>query len=159
MKLDNLTIDSIIELELKEVIQMTTNANKEELHENYTIVTRLQELLDSIYSDVRHSYDVFTKDTHTGDSRYSLSLTYLSMSYQSYLEFERLAYEHGLVNMDIDPVLTKYKHYRHQLKKAITNKDSDASYNSAFNKFTDAKEYVSEFFSSHIREIVRQNSI
>lgn len=67
------------------------------LEEMYTNVTYLRELLSSISSDVRHSYD--SLDEHKGDIRYSLSLTYLSMSHQTFLEFKRVAYENGLASL------------------------------------------------------------
>lgn len=154
--LATITTGSIIEGQLcqrdKEVKTMTMNTDR--LEEMYTNVTRLQELLDSIYSDVRHSYDAL--DEHKGDIRYSLSLSYLSMSHQSYLEFKRIAYENGLATTEITPFFEGYEHYKHQLKEVITDKDSNTSWlGSALRSFTDAKKNVAEFLSTWIKSVTR----
>lgn len=128
---------------------MTTDTEREEM---YTNVTQLQELLNSTYSDVRHSYDVLIDSEHKGDTAYTLSLTYLSMSHQSYLEFKRIYHENGLEHYEIDPFLKQYEHYKLQLKEVITEKDSNTSWLvSALDKFTEAKQSVDEFLTEFIK--------
>lgn len=128
---------------------MTANTNREEM---YTNVTQLQELLHSIYSDVRDSYDVLIDSNHEGDVKYSLSLTYLSMSHQSYLEFKRIYHQNGLERYEIDPFLKQYEHYKRQLKEVITDKDSNTSWLvSALDQFTKTKKSVDEFLGNFIK--------
>lgn len=154
--MDIVTTGSIIEGD-KEVKTMTTNTDREEMYAN---VTQLQELLHSISSDVRHSYDVLVKDSsnedgHGDDVRYTLSLGYLSMSHQSYLEFKRIYHQNGLEHYEIDPFLKQYEHYKVQLKEVITAKDSNTSWLvSALDQFTKAKQSVDEFLSEFIKNAI-----
>ncbi|AXI08152.1 hypothetical protein CV093_03970 [Oceanobacillus sp. 143] len=128
--------------------------NKDELQERFTNVSYLQELLHSIYSDLHDSYEVITK--HDGDLSYSLSLNYLAMSHQSFLEFKRVYHQYGLEHYEIDPLIEDYEHYKLQLKEVITDKDTNTSYvYSAFNKFTDTKKSVDEFLSNWIKNMVK----
>lgn len=127
--------------------------NKDELQERYTNLTYLRELLDSIYSDVNDSYAVL--NNYDGDMGYSLSLNYLVMSHQSYLEFKRMYHKNALEHYEIDSLFDDYENYKIQLKEVITDKDSNTSWlYSAFNKFTDTKVSVDEFLGNWIKNIV-----
>lgn len=136
---------------------MTTNTDRVEMYVN---ATQLQELLHSIYSDVRDSYDVLVRDSlnedgHSDDVRYTLSLGYLSMSHQSYLEFKRIYHQNGLEHYDIDPFLKGYEHYKRQLKEVITDKDSNTSWLvSALDQFTKTKKSVDGFLSEFIKNAI-----
>ncbi|GAB1786461.1 hypothetical protein [Priestia megaterium] len=124
------------------------------LEEMYTNVTYLRELLSSISSDVRHSYD--SLDEHKGDIRYSLSLTYLSMSHQTFLEFKRVAYENGLASLEVTPFFEKYEHYKYQLKEVITDRDANTSWlDSALSSFTETKTSVDEFLGNWLKNVVK----
>ena len=121
--------------------------NKEEIINMYTNVYYLLELLDSIYSDVSDSYEVLNK--HEGDISYSLSLNYLAISHQSYIEFKRVYHHYGMEHSEIDVLIGAYEHYKLQLKEVITDKDANTSWlTSALDSFTVTKNSVREFLSN-----------
>ena len=73
----------------------------------------LQEKIHSAYVDAIEAYDVLEK--HDTEVRYQLSLDYLSMSFQSYLEAKRVYFEAKMEHYDIDPFFQAYDHYKFQL--------------------------------------------
>lgn len=126
--------------------------NKDDLVAKFTIVTHLQELSHSVYSDVYDSYEILNK--HEDDIRYSLSLGYLTMAHQSILEFQRVYHQFGLEHYEIDLFIKGYEHYKTQLKEVITDKDSNTSWlQSGFDSFTDNKKSVDEFLNNWIADV------
>ncbi len=124
--------------------------SKEEVQEMIVNVGYLQELLNLVFSDVCDSYEVL--NNYDEDIRYSLSLNYLNMSHQSYLEFKRVYIQGELGHYEIEPFFRDYEHYRIQLKEVITNKDSNTSWlNSAMDKLTESKNSVDDFLGNSLK--------
>ncbi|MCU7712460.1 hypothetical protein OK414_14670 [Priestia sp. JV24] len=89
-------------------------------------VSYLQEKLDDAFSDARASYKVLEKQD--SDLRYQLSLTYMNMSFQSYIEAKRIYKEAHLEHHEFEGFFEAYKNYKFELKQVIIEKDQNTSW-------------------------------
>lgn len=114
------------------------------------MVMHMQELLHSTVSDAKHAYDVL--NNYDDDTSYNLSLSYLNMSYQSYLEFKRIYHKNSLEHYEIEPFIRDYEDYKHQLNEVITKKDSNTSWlYSAYTRLMNIEKEVNKFMSNWIK--------
>src|SRR5690625_3164656 len=132
--------------------------SKDETIEVMEILSYFSELLDKTYSDLRDSYKVLSN--FKDDFSYQLSLSYLNLSYQSYLELRRIYHQHKLQRGEIDPFFEAYDHYKYELKSVITKDDKNTSWlSSAYDEFVGRKEETSKFINDHIENMNELNNM
>jgi hypothetical protein len=124
--------------------------SNKEVEEMLYAVSYMQDLLHSTFSDASDAYEVLS--SHEGDTKYILSLNYLSMSHQSYLEMRKVYHTNQLEHYEIDPFFRAYDDFKFQLKQIITDKDTNSSWlMSQYNALTECKNSVDEFLGNWIR--------
>lgn len=94
---------------------------------------------------------------YEGDLKYSLSLNYLSMSNQCYLEMKRVYRFNRLNHYEIEPFFRDYEEFKLQLKQVITEeKDDNTSFlSSSYDTFTKSKKSDNEFLSNWIKTSIK----
>jgi hypothetical protein len=124
--------------------------SNKEVEEMLVSVSYMQDLLHSIFSDASDAYVVLSN--HDGDTKYILSLNYLSMSYQSYLEMRRVYHNNQLEHYEIDPFFRAYDDFKFQLKQIITEKDNNTSWLlSQYTTLSECKNSVAIFLENWIK--------
>ncbi len=88
----------------------------------------LKELMEETISPVMASYDVLIEGRYTEETSYQLSLGFLSIANQSYLQAKVLCNEKGLERSEIYPFFDSFKNYKFELKEYIAKKDDNSSW-------------------------------
>lgn len=86
----------------------------------------LQDMVEETYQDAIEAYEVLKNYEDT--TRHSLSLSYLMMANQSYIQSRKLCHEKKLEHYNIDGFLEAFRHYKNELKSVITKKDNNLSW-------------------------------
>lgn len=87
------------------------------------MVLRFQSHVDNAIDDIRSSYEVLKEQE--SDLRYQLSLSYLSMSWQSYLEARKLYIDPTLDVAEAERFFNSYNIYKSTLKRFINRKEQN----------------------------------
>jgi hypothetical protein len=114
-------------------------------------VSYMQDLMVKTFSDASDAYEVLSSE-HDKAIKYSLSLNYLSMSYQSFLEMRRVYHQYHLEHNEIEVFFSDYEDFKLQLKEVITHKDTNTSWlTSKYNNLVEKKKSVNEFITNFIK--------
>lgn len=123
---------------------------KKEVEEMVFNAGYLKDLLLRTFSDATDAYDVLFN--YDDDIKYVLSLNLLSMSYQTFLEMQRVYHQNGLEHYEIDPFFSDYQNFKFQLKQVITQRDTNTSWLTAqYNTLVESKKSIIEFIDNFIK--------
>lgn len=106
------------------------------------------ELINQACHDASDAYETLHK--HPSPHNYRLSLSYLSMSYTSYIQaWQYYAQHEDIQHYEIDPVFKSYETFKRQLKQVITNNDRPGEpLNTAYEALKQAHREANEFIRS-----------
>jgi hypothetical protein len=128
--------------------------SNENVNEKIINANHFYDLIVRTYSDVCDSFEVL--ENYKGDIKYILSLEYLKMSHDLFLELRRFYQEKELFHREIEPFFSAYDDYKYQLKEFITEKDTNITWvHSAINKLADTKEEVEKFIGDYIESNIQ----
>lgn len=110
-----------------------------------------QQVLRLTYTDASEAYEIIEKK-----DGYSIALSYLTMSQQSYLELMRIYWEKSLEHHEIESFFTAYEDFIFQLKSVITDKDKNTSWlYSAHEKLSECWKSTDDFIKEWINGNIR----
>jgi len=114
-------------------------------------LTYFQEVMHMVYSDAYEAYDAL--EQHDGENNYIISLGYLNMANQSFVELNRFKNEKALETYEISPFFNAYLEYKHELKEVITNKDTNTSWlytkhQNLINSWKNADEFIKNYLKT-----------
>jgi len=136
---------------------MSTN-DKQEHEDLSNVASYFQVLLTHTVSDARDAYDILVEGND--DSKYQLSLTYLNLSFQSYLEAKRVYYSEKLQHYELEPFFVSYNHFKSQLKQVVNEKDSNITWlSAAHEELLASKKHLDEFITNYIKSSKKDTGI
>ncbi|MGN7360038.1 hypothetical protein ACTHPF_27035 [Paenibacillus sp. SAF-054] len=117
-----------------------------------------QETMSLSYTDSLKAFKVLEKYDED-NTMYGISLSFLIMAQQSYLELKRIYWEKDVVHPEIDGYFTAFDHYAFQLKQVIVDKDENLSWLvSARDKLVESWKSCDEFLKNWINNNISQRS-
>lgn len=112
----------------------------------------LKELMEETLTPSIAAYDVLIDSEYEGDSAYQLSLGFLSIANQSYIEAKNIYNEKELEAIEIDPFFKTFKDYKFELTQYISERDNNPSWLSTRkDQFIDGCNGVIEFIVNHLK--------
>lgn len=115
----------------------------------------LQETMREAKSYAEDAYEVLGNDNFNGEEQYVLSLQFLTLSQQYYIDFKRLLHAKELYHVELDSFINAYEDFRFQLRKFIKDKDNNTSWlytarNRLSEKWSEANEFLSNFIKNNM---------
>lgn len=90
-------------------------------------VNYVHKFLQQSYSGATAAYD--TLSNYKGDTKYHLSLSFLSIADQSFIEAKRFYHAHeDIERVEIEEFFKKYEDFKFEITETISKKDSNTSW-------------------------------
>mgnify|MGYP001327276682 CR=1 FL=1 len=114
----------------------------------------LQDAMEKAKIFAEDAYEVLGNGNFDGEEQYILSLQFLQLSQQYYIEFKRLLHDKGLDHYELNPFIIEYDDFVFQLRNFVKDKDNNTSWlytacNKLREKWSEANEFLTNFIKNN----------